>query len=97
MCVYRGEIVGIGGLDGQGQSEVIRLLLGEFKPEDGKIIYKGRETTFKNPFQAVAANIGFISGERNREAIFDRLTIAENLFVGNSVRGKLMRFISNAG
>ncbi|MGI6726750.1 MAG: sugar ABC transporter ATP-binding protein [Christensenellales bacterium] len=96
MCVYRGEIVGIGGLDGQGQSEVIRLLLGEFKPEDGKIIYKGRETTFKNPFQAVAANIGFISGERNREAIFDRLTIAENLFVGNSVRGKLMRFISNA-
>lgn len=95
MSCYRGEIVGIGGLDGQGQSELIRLLLGEFHPEGGKIFYKGQEVAFKNPSQATAANIGFISGERNREAIFDRRTIAENLFVGNSARGKLMRFISN--
>lgn len=95
MNSYRGEIVGIGGLDGQGQSELIRLLLGEFQPESGKIIYNGKEATFKNPSQAIAANIGFISGERNREAIFERRTIAENLFVGNSARGKLMRFISN--
>lgn len=95
MSVYRGEIVGIGGLDGQGQSELIRLLLGEFHPESGKIVYKGQEANFKNPSEAVAANIGFISGERNREAIFDRRTIAENIYVGNSARGKLMRFIAN--
>lgn len=92
---YRGEIVGISGLDGQGQSEFIRLLLGEFHAESGTMIYRGRETAFKNPAEAVANNIGFISGERNREAIFDRRTISENLFVGASARGKLFRFISN--
>lgn len=95
MEAYRGEIVGIGGLDGQGQSELIRLLLGEFHAESGAIRYKGQEVRFKNPAEAVKNNIGFISGERNREAIFDRRTIGENIYVGNSARGKLFRFIGN--
>lgn len=37
--------------------------------------------------------VGFISGERNREAIFDRRTIAENLFVGRTAKGKLFGYI----
>lgn len=92
---YRGEIVGISGLDGQGQSEFIRLLLGEFHAESGTIVYRGKETAFKNPAEAVANDVGFISGERNREAIFDRRTISENLYVGASARGGLFRFIPN--
>lgn len=95
LRAWQSEIVGIGGLDGQGQAELIRLLLGEYQAEAGEIIYRGKRTSFRNPSQAVANNIGFISGERNREAVFDRRTIVENLYVGSSVRGKLFQFIGN--
>lgn len=95
LAAYRGEIVGIGGLDGQGQSEFIRLLLGEYCPEGGEITYRGKRVAFKRPAEAIANNMGFISGERNREAIFARRTIAENIFVGRSANGKLFRFIGN--
>lgn len=89
LRAYRGEIVGIGGLDGQGQSEFIRMLLGEMQPEAGTIRYRGKDVRFRRPAEAVKNGVGFISGERNREAIFDRRTIAENLFVGRTANGRL--------
>ncbi|HSK67743.1 MAG TPA: sugar ABC transporter ATP-binding protein [Candidatus Limnocylindria bacterium] len=93
LVANKGEIVGIGGLEGQGQSEFIRLLLGEFHPKGGEIIYKGKKAAFRRPAEAVAGGMGFISGERNREAIFSRRTIAENIFAGRAARGKLFRYI----
>jgi len=95
LTAYKGEILGIGGLDGQGQSEFIRLLLGEFQPEAGAIRYRGKEVRFRRPAEAVENGIGFISGERNREAIFPLRTIAENLFVGRTATGGLFKFIGN--
>jgi len=95
LTAYKGEILGICGLDGQGQSEFIRLLLGEFQPEAGAIRYRGKEVRFRRPAEAVENGIGFISGERNREAIFPLRTIAENLFVGRTATGGLFKFIGN--
>lgn len=90
---YQGEIVGIGGLDGQGQSEFIRALLGETRPDSGKITFMGEERHFKSPTDGVRAGIGFISGERNREAIFPDRTIMENIFAGNTAKGKSFAYL----
>lgn len=91
---YRGEIVGIGGLDGQGQSEFIRAILGDKKYTGGNIIYRGKEVHYKQPADAVAEEIGFISGDRSRESIFPLRTVAENLFAGNTAKGKLFAYLS---
>ena len=94
MKAYRGEIVGIGGLEGQGQSEVIRAILGAIKPEGGSIDYLGKKTKFKAPADGVKAGIGFISGERNVEAMFPIRPISENIFAGNSAKNRMFKFLT---
>jgi ABC-type sugar transport system ATPase subunit len=95
MRAYKGEIVGIGGLQGQGQSEFIRALLGAETIEDGTVIYDGKEVKFKSPSAAVVNGMGFISGERNREAMFPLRTIEENILAGKVAKGNLFAFMTN--
>ena len=96
MKAYKGEIVGIGGLQGQGQPEVIRAILGAVKPESGEILYKGQTVSFKDPADGVKAGIGFISGNRRREAMFPLRSISENIFAGNAAKGKLFKYLTAA-
>ena len=95
MRAYKGEIVGIGGLQGQGQSEFIRALLGAETIEDGAVIYDGKQVKFKSPAEAVVNGMGFISGERNREAMFPLRTIEENILAGKVAKGNLFAFMTN--
>ena len=94
LRAYKGEIVGIGGLEGQGQPEFIRALLGVMHPTDGVIRYLGQEADFHSPADAVNHNIGFISGERNREAMFPDRSVSENIFAGRAARGKLFKYLA---
>ena len=94
MKAYKGEIVGIGGLEGQGQPEVIRSILGAVRPQSGSIEYMGKAVKFKDPASGIKAGIGFISGDRSKEAIFDIRTIMENIFAGNSAKESLFAYLS---
>jgi ABC-type sugar transport system ATPase subunit len=95
LKAYKGEIVGIGGLEGQGQPEFIRTLLGVTRPDGGTIEYRGDAVNFNSPADAVSNGIGFISGERNREAMFPDRTVAENIFAGSAAKGSLFKFLTN--
>lgn len=92
---HKGEIVGIGGLEGQGQPEFIRAIMGDLKFECDSIHYQGKKIHFKSPADAVKNGMGFISGERNREAMFPERTISENIFAGNAAKGKLFTYLSS--
>ena len=94
LRAYKGEIVGIGGLEGQGQPEFIRALLGVMRHNDGVIRYLGQEVDFHSPADAVNHNIGFISGERNREAMFPNRSVSENIFAGRAARGRLFTYLA---
>lgn len=93
LTAREGEIIGIGGLEGQGQSDLMKAILGASIPQSGKIRLMGEDVHFKQPADAVHAGIGFISGERNREALFPDRTIAENIFAGNAAKGKKFTFL----
>ena len=93
LKAYQGEIVGIGGLEGQGQSEFIRVLLGVNKPGSGEIIYNGLPSRFKAPAQAIKKEMGFVSGDRNKEAIFPIRSVAENLYAGSTTKGRLFGYL----
>jgi ABC-type sugar transport system ATPase subunit len=86
LHAWPGEIVGIGGLDGQGQQEFLRSILGDVKYE-GEIFFKGARVKFRQPADGVMYNLGFISGDRNRESIFPVRPVAENIYAG-AVAGK---------
>ena len=93
LKAYKGEIIGLAGLQGQGQPEVIRAILGAEPHQGGAITYKGLPVRFKSPAEAVAKGIGFISGERNREAMFPLRSILENLLAGKVAKGKMFAFM----
>ncbi|MDR2631621.1 MAG: sugar ABC transporter ATP-binding protein [Spirochaetaceae bacterium] len=79
---WPGEIVGIGGLDGQGQQEFLRSILGDMRYEGGEILFKGAKVRFHQPADGVMRNLGFISGDRNKESIFPIRPVAENIYAG---------------
>jgi ABC-type sugar transport system ATPase subunit len=89
---YKGQITGIAGLEGQGQPECMRAVLGEVKPEDGEIHYLGKPSSFSSPAEAVKQGVGFISGERNREAIFSIRSVAENICAGDVAKGQMFKY-----
>lgn len=91
---YKGEVVGIGGLDGQGQADFIRALLADIKYTEGDIIYRGRPVHYRTPADAIVDEMGFISGDRARESIFPVRSVAENIFAGKATKGKLFSHLS---
>ncbi len=94
FVTYKGEVVGVGGLDGQGQSEFIRAILADQKYTGGSINYLGKERHYKSPSEAMRDDMGFISGDRARESIFPVRSVAENIFAGNATKGKLFAPLS---
>jgi ABC-type sugar transport system ATPase subunit len=88
--VSKGEIVGIAGLQGQGQTEFLRALYGAMPYTQGSIELDGHPLTLRSPADAVRAGIGFISGDRDKEGVFATRSVAENiLIVQNAVHSLL--------
>lgn len=68
-------------------------ILGAIHYEEGEIIYDGEPSTFKLPSKAVKNGMGFISGERNREAVFPARTVLENILAGKVAKGKTFAYM----
>ena len=94
MKAYKGEIIGIAGLQGQGQSEFIRSLLGAEEVTGGTVLFSGEKIKFKSPSEAVRKGIGFVSGDRNKEAIFPIRSIYENIAAGKVAKGNIAAYLT---
>ncbi|MBX9457942.1 MAG: sugar ABC transporter ATP-binding protein [Rhizobium sp.] len=78
----RGEIVGITGLDGQGQDAFVRVMAGVVPASSGLVDVAGRDGNWspvRNLAEAVKGRIAYVSGDRKREGIFASLSIFENM------------------
>lgn len=80
LQAYRGELLGLGGLRGQGQSSLLRTIFGA-SPYSGKIQLNGVEVHFNHPNEAVDAGIAFVPGERATEGLLYIRPILENLHI----------------
>ncbi|MBY2973086.1 sugar ABC transporter ATP-binding protein [Rhizobium leguminosarum] len=78
----RGEIVGVAGLDGQGQDAFVRVLAGVMPAARGLVQVSDRHDHWqpvRNLPEAVKGRIAYVSGDRKREGIFASLSIFENM------------------
>jgi ABC-type uncharacterized transport system ATPase subunit len=78
MDVRAGEIVGIAGVDGNGQSELIQALAGMRVPHQGSIELHGVDVTRANPRESSDAGVGHIPEDRQRHGLVLDFSIAEN-------------------
>jgi ribose transport system ATP-binding protein len=79
--LYPGEVVGVTGLDGQGQAEFVRCLAGVQPLFDGRIALF-REKRFQpiDDLRSARDNhVSYVSGDRKKEGTFSNLSIFENL------------------
>ena len=86
--VKPGEILGLGGLQGQGQSTLLRGLFGDQPFARGRVTLDGHTLTVRRPAQAIRAGIAYVSGDRGRDAALHGRSIFENLAAASLVREK---------
>src|SRR5512133_4041977 len=77
--VRSGEIVGIAGVDGNGQSELIDALTGLRHPASGSIRIGGQELSRASAREALDAGMGHIPEDRQRRGLVLEFNLAENL------------------
>jgi ribose transport system ATP-binding protein len=81
LNVKQGQIVGLGGLDGQGQNTLLLGLFGLLKHTQGKVLVAGKKVDINSPKNAKHPDIGLalIPEDRKTEGLIQDQTIAENL------------------
>jgi general nucleoside transport system ATP-binding protein len=77
--VRAGEIVGLAGVDGNGQSELVEVLSGLRRPSAGHVRAAGRETTGLGAREIIEGGVGHIPEDRQRRGLVLDFTLAENI------------------
>ncbi|MFZ5808478.1 MAG: sugar ABC transporter ATP-binding protein [Chloroflexota bacterium] len=78
--VHRGELVGIGGLRGQGQRDLLLAIFGDI-PYSGSIQIDQKAVQFRNPREAIRQGLALVPGDRAREGLLYIRPILENLLL----------------
>jgi simple sugar transport system ATP-binding protein len=79
LTVRPGEIVGIAGVEGNGQSELAAILSGSTTPDCGSVHVDGADITGYSPAKRTTAGVGVIPEDRHAEGIIAELSVAENM------------------
>ena len=80
LTIHKGEILGVAGIDGNGQTPLAEVVTGLVKPDSGKVIGPdGTEIAVFSPETFIDAGLGNIPEDRNKMGLVGDMTIAENL------------------
>jgi general nucleoside transport system ATP-binding protein len=79
LDVRAGEIVGIAGVDGNGQSELVEVLSGLRRPVAGSVRLEGRDITGAGARTILDRGMGHVPQDRQRRGLVLDFTLAENL------------------
>lgn len=80
--VKKGEILGIAGVDGNGQTEFLEVLTGLRKPTNGSIRLKGKDIYAKSPKEIIDLGVGHIPEDRHKRGLVLDYTLVENSVLG---------------
>ncbi len=82
LAVRKGEILGIAGVEGNGQTELEEVLSGLRKPLSGSVLLHGAEIAFATPSQIRKHSVGLIPEDRRRMGLIPDMSVAENAILG---------------
>ena len=78
LQIYEGQVTTIIGLSGSGKSVLLKHIIGLIKPDEGTILFKGKPLNEMNKSER-AANFAQISYMFQENALFDSMTVSENI------------------
>ncbi len=88
FAVGRGEIVGLLGENGSGKSTLMKVLFGMVRPDDGRVVLKGREAAIGSPADALAAGIGMV---HQHFMLVGAMSVADNVMLALPRSGRWLR------
>lgn len=77
--LYKGEILGFGGLVGAGRTELVESIFGIETSKSGEVYLFGKKTDIRHPKDAIAKRVGLVSEERKVKGLFLKLSVRENI------------------
>ena len=81
LSVRKGEILGVAGVEGNGQKELAEIIAGVRRPESGTVLLEGADITHLNARSCHEAGISYISDDRLRDSLVTSLDVQDNLIM----------------
>lgn len=82
LTLRSGEILGVAGVDGNGQEELVQALCGLIRPDSGEIVFKGQDITGESVRARREAGVGLVPEDRHRDGLVMEFSVAQNLILG---------------
>ena len=79
LTVRSGEMVGVAGVEGNGQTELIEALTGLRRPTSGRVIVGGRDLTGRPPHEVIQAGVAHVPEDRQKYGLVLDYSVANNL------------------
>jgi len=92
LTVHEGEIVGVCGVEGNGQTELTECIMGMRPQTGGSVILNGRDVSGMDPRGIRAMGVSWIPEDRLRTGLSEQATVTENLLVGKQRLPEFSRF-----
>ena len=78
----KGEIYGLAGIEGNGQTELVETLTGLRKAQSGRVELAGKDITHARPTQILKSGLGYVPEDRQVRGLITSFTVSENLVLG---------------
>ena len=91
LDVYSGEIVGIAGVEGNGQTELVEMLTGLRKIDKGYITFNGESVTNASPAEFRKKKVAHLPADRHRHGVSLNNRIDENFIIGRHTQNLFLR------
>jgi simple sugar transport system ATP-binding protein len=93
FSVREGEILGVAGVEGNGQTELVEVLTGLRKAQSGQVELNGQEITNDSPRLIREKGTGHIPEDRHRRGLVLDFTVAQNMVLGIHYRKPYVRHL----
>ena len=95
LTVRRGEIVGVAGVDGNGQTQLAQIVTGVIAPEEGKVFRGENEVSVFDPSESIKDHIGHVPEDRNQQGLVGDMSVSDNLVL-KATKDKRFSFLKGA-
>jgi len=86
LTIHAGEIVGIAGVEGNGQAELVETIMGMHSPRSGSVLLGDEDITSWSTRRRREAGIGYIPEDRTRHGLLLEASLWENRMLGHQTQ-----------
>src|SRR4029079_10819975 len=86
FTIHRGEVLGIAGVEGNGQAELVETIMGIRTPTSGRVLFDGHDITTSTTRHRREAGIGYIPEDRSRHGLLLEAPLWENRMLGHQTQ-----------